>query len=152
MGLFKSIQTAFKNRWNLLGLAGGTALAFISGRPDILLPVVLAAETAYLGLLGTHPKFQKFVAAQEHKSRKEETSTQSMDRMLKTLTSKQRSKFTKLCRRCDHLRGIAKDIRQVDGDGKRTFIAESVSTIGNGSPDVDLSQTAVHRSAIVPIL
>ena len=62
MGLGKYIKTAFLNRWNLLAFAGGMTAAAITG-PGFLVvaPLVLAAEVAYLGLLGTHPRFQKYV-------------------------------------------------------------------------------------------
>ncbi len=61
------IKTAFLNQWNLLLFAGGMGFAAISGRPDIAMPLVLAGEAAYLGLLGTHPKFQRYVDAQSAK-------------------------------------------------------------------------------------
>ncbi len=35
--------------------------------PDVVLPLVLAGEIAYVGLLGTHPKFQSYVDAQAAK-------------------------------------------------------------------------------------
>jgi len=59
--MLKYIKTAFLNQWNLLLFAGGMGFAALSGRPDITIPLVLAGEAAYLGLLGTHPKFQSFV-------------------------------------------------------------------------------------------
>ena len=45
----------------------GLGLLALSGRPDIAIPLVMAGEAAYLGLLGTHPKFQDYVEAQEAK-------------------------------------------------------------------------------------
>ncbi len=68
MGLGKYIKKAFLFHWNLLAFAGGMGFAFLSGHPDVFAPVVLAAETAYLGFLGTHPRFQRHVDAQEHKA------------------------------------------------------------------------------------
>jgi len=58
MELGKYLKSAFLNRWNLLALCGGVGFALVSGVPDIALPIVLAAEAAYLGLLGTHSRFQ----------------------------------------------------------------------------------------------
>ena len=56
--MFKYVKAAFKNRWNLLALAGAVGAAFISGHPDVILPLVLAGQLAYLGFAATHPKFQ----------------------------------------------------------------------------------------------
>ena len=68
MGLGKYIKKAFLFHWNLLAFAGGMGFALLSGHPDVLAPLVLAAETAYLGFIGTHPQFQRYVDAQEHKA------------------------------------------------------------------------------------
>ncbi len=68
MGLRKYIKKAFLFQWNLLVFLGGMGFALLSGHPDVAIPLVLAGETAYLGFLGTHPRFQKYVDAQEHKA------------------------------------------------------------------------------------
>lgn len=49
---------ALKWHWNLLILGAGAAFAVLSGRPDVVLPALVAAELAYLGFLGTHARFQ----------------------------------------------------------------------------------------------
>lgn len=71
MQFFRYLKSAFLNRWNLLAFLGGTAFAFLSGRPDVLLPLVLACETAYIGLPGTHPRFRQYVDAQTAKAARE---------------------------------------------------------------------------------
>src|SRR5438094_9830910 len=88
MGFGRYIKAAFANRWNLLALFGGVGLAAVSGIPDIVLPLVLAAEAAYLGLLGAHPKFQKYVDAQaaaSERSSKSQSSQQRRKHMLQHL-------------------------------------------------------------------
>ena len=55
MGLGKYIKKAFLFHWNLLALLGGMGFAVLSGHPDVAVPLVLAAEAAYLGFVGTHP-------------------------------------------------------------------------------------------------
>jgi hypothetical protein len=55
------VKAAFKNHWNLLAIAAGTAFAFISGHPDIALPIVAAGELAYLAGTAGHPRFQHYV-------------------------------------------------------------------------------------------
>jgi len=116
MGLGKYIKVAFLNRWNLLAFAGGMAAAGISG-PGFLVvaPLVLAAEVAYLGLLGTHPKFQKYVdrilSAGDHQE-KSEASQQTLKEILRSLPGAALSRFEKLRAQCLDLRQIAADLAQ----------------------------------------
>ena len=42
MHFSKYLKAAFLNHWNLLAFLGSAAFALISGRPDVLLPMVLA--------------------------------------------------------------------------------------------------------------
>ena len=113
MGVAKYLKFAFLNRWNLLAFSGGMALAFISGHADIVAPLVLAAEAAYLGLLGTHPKFQKHVDAQSaavERKEKSETSQQTLNQILRALPGTALSRFEKLRAQCLDLRQIAADL------------------------------------------
>jgi hypothetical protein len=113
MGFGKYLKFAFLNRWNLLAFSGGMALAFISGMPDVVAPLVLAAEAAYLGLLGTHPKFQQHVDAQSAKAERKEksaTSQQTLREILRTLPGPALSRFEKLRAQCQDLRQIASDL------------------------------------------
>ena len=62
------------------------------GHPDVFVPLVLAGEATYLGLLGTHPKFQRYVDAQEPKAGREQGSVlaaAAFDRMIKALPPRQ---------------------------------------------------------------
>ena len=68
----KYLKTAFLYHWNLLGFLGGMGFALVSGHPDVFCPLVLAAEVAYLGLLGTHPKFRSYVEAQGARAAREQ--------------------------------------------------------------------------------
>ena len=68
MGFGKYIKTAFTNRWNLLWFGGAAAFALLTPVPDVVLAIVSAVEITYLGLLGTHPKFQAYVDAQQAKA------------------------------------------------------------------------------------
>jgi chemotaxis protein histidine kinase CheA len=113
------LKAAFLNRWNLLALAGGSGFAVLSGRPDIVLPLVLAAETAYVALLGTHPKFQKYVDALEHKEQRATTSkstAQALRQILQTLPFPALDRFEKLRSRCLELRQIATDLKRTRGE------------------------------------
>lgn len=113
MGFGKYLKVAFANRWNLLALFGGVGLAAVSGIPDIILPLVLAAEAAYVGLLGTHPKFQKYVDAQaaaRDRSSKSQTSQQALAQILRLLPPPALARFEKLRSQCLELRQIAADL------------------------------------------
>src|SRR2546430_17153892 len=109
MGLGKYLKAAFANRWNLLALFGGVGLAAVSGIPDIVVPLVLAAEAAYLGLLGAHPKFQKYVDAQaaaSERSTKNQNSQQALQQILQHLPPQALARFEKLRSQCLELRQI----------------------------------------------
>ncbi|HEY2415276.1 MAG TPA: hypothetical protein VGI40_23740 [Pirellulaceae bacterium] len=113
MGFVKYIQSAFANRWNVLALFGGVGVAMLSGFPDVALPLVFAAEAAYLGLLGTHPKFQSYVDAQRaarDRKQKGQTSQQALKQIMQLLPPQALARFEKLRSQCLELRQIAADI------------------------------------------
>jgi len=103
----------------MLAFIGGLAFAAVTGRPDVAIPVVLAAELGYLGMLGTHPKFQKYVNAQEHKAvraAQAESSDRAYWRMMKSLSKRSRKRFDDVRSRCSQLRRISDDLKQSDSD------------------------------------
>jgi DNA repair exonuclease SbcCD ATPase subunit len=112
--LGKYLKVAFLNHWNLLAFLGGTVFALLSPAPDVLLPVVAASELAYLGLLGTHPKFQKYVEAQDHKRARETSSAtaqQTLDRITEALPKELLDRFLALRARCLELQQIAAELK-----------------------------------------
>jgi hypothetical protein len=111
----KYLKAAFVNHWNLLIFLGGAAFALISGHPDALLPIVLAGEIGYVGLLGSHPKFQQYVDAQEAKAARAEdsqTNQQMLQQMLRSLPPEVLQRFQTLRSQCLELRQLAMDIRR----------------------------------------
>jgi hypothetical protein len=66
-GMVEYLKRAFLYRWNLLLFFGGAAATALSPWPDALLPLLLAAEIAYLGGLVSRPKFRDTIDAQVHK-------------------------------------------------------------------------------------
>jgi hypothetical protein len=115
MGLKKYLNAAFVNRWNLLLLLGGAGFSILSGRPDIFAPLLAAGEIAYLALLGTHPKFQKSVDAQDAKaSRQDGTSAAQATarRILSELPKKLVQRYDELLARCTELREISVRMRE----------------------------------------
>jgi hypothetical protein len=115
VGLGKYIKKAFLFHWNLLAFAGGMGFALISGHPDVLAPLVLAAETAYLGFLGTHPRFQRHVDAQENKVARAQANVEAVERLMRALPPAQLRRFQSLKERCLSVRQIAEQLREPEG-------------------------------------
>jgi len=118
-GMARYLKAAFLNRWNLLAVFGGLAFAVLSGMPDVVGALVLASETAYLAFLGTHPKFQKYVDAQEaaaNRQQRSRTVDASLRQILQSLPAPTMSRFDRLRDRCLQLRRIAGDLQKTRDD------------------------------------
>ena len=114
MNLGKYLKTAFLNRWNLLCFLGATGFALLSGKPEFFAPIVLAGEITYVGLLGTHPKFQSYVDAQEAKATRQDGSAeneQTLARILGALPQRSLQRFEVLRGRSVELRQLAMEIK-----------------------------------------
>ena len=110
MDFLKYIKAAFANKWNILAFAGGMGFAAISGKPDVAIPLVMAAEVGYLGLLGTHDKFRKHVDAQEHKKAKassDKDAKRSLRKIMLALPRKSKDRYKDLAGRCRKLRPVS---------------------------------------------
>jgi chemotaxis protein histidine kinase CheA len=111
----KYIQTAFVNRWNLLWFLGAGVFALLTPVPDVVLAIAAAAEITYLGLLGTHPKFQAYVDAQEAQQARAASSVstqQALERITKSLPKELLDRFLALKARCLDLQQIAAELKQ----------------------------------------
>jgi hypothetical protein len=132
MRIGKYLKTAFLNHWNLLAFLGGCAFALISPAPDVLLPVVAAGEIAYLGMLGTHPKFQRYVDAQEAKKTREASSVsafETLQRITSSLPKELYDRFLALKTRCLELQQIAGELKHT-GDEHAHHPFENFQTAG----------------------
>jgi len=111
--LLKYIKKAFLYHWNLLGVATGAAVAFVSGYPDVILPVLAALELIYLAGLSSNPRFQDAVIAAERKNEKAMRSSSStkLNRILTALDNEDRSRYERLKDLCRELRHIADRIK-----------------------------------------
>jgi hypothetical protein len=116
------VRKAFTWRWNLLALGGGLGVALLSGVPDIAVPLVLAAELAYLGGLTALPKFRAAVAAEAHAASRAkqgqaqgqapaQTSQARLDAVLAALDPERRARFLTLRDRCLAMKRIAAGVR-----------------------------------------
>ncbi len=111
----KYLKVAFKNRWHLLVLLGTAGFALLSPIPDVLLSLVAAGELTYLGLLGTHPKFQAYVNAQDAKlarAANSVTTQQTLEKITSSLPKELLDRFLALRSRCLELQQIAAELKQ----------------------------------------
>ena len=113
------IKAAFFWHWNLLGVAGGVGIALLSGRLDMVLPLVAAAEIGYLGLLSTHPRFRKSVdarlAGQDADSRRQE----ELKRIMSSLPKTELKRFETLRDHCVGLNRLGQQFRNSGMDQGR---------------------------------
>jgi len=115
----KYIQRAFLQRWNLLLFCGTAAFAILSPLCETLLPLVFAGELGYLGFIGTHPKFQAYVDAQDAAAARSQgtaTSQQVLDRITHALPPELMARFEKLRSQCAELRQIAAELKAAGKD------------------------------------
>jgi chemotaxis protein histidine kinase CheA len=110
----KYLKTAFFNQWNLLAFVGSAAFAALGAYPDVFLPLILAGELTYLGLLTAHPKFQRYVDAQAAKADRVEATRshqEALAHILRTLPRELVARFESLRAQCRELRQIALELK-----------------------------------------
>jgi hypothetical protein len=119
-GWLRYIKEAFSYRWNLLVFGGAAAAAAISGHADVTLPLVMAAEVAYLGGLTTLPRFQSAIDAKARAETRGLTTgsapapqakRQQLAEILGSLEPDRRSRFLRLRARCVEMARIANAVR-----------------------------------------
>jgi hypothetical protein len=118
-GLGEYLKRAFRYKWNLLLFPAGLVAAVLTPVPDALVPLVAAAEVAYLGGLVAHPRFRQAVDAQvyrETKAPQEIAASQSLASVMSTLSTESRRRFEQVRNRCLEMRSIAQGVR--GGQGK----------------------------------
>lgn len=114
MNFAQYVKVAFLNRWHLLVSGGLMGFALLSGAADVFVPLVLAAEVAYLGLLSSQPRFQAYVDAQSAKVARDQNSQsadQTLRTLLKNLPPKALQRFETLRSQCVELRQIALEMK-----------------------------------------
>ena len=94
-------RAALLNRWNLLAVAGGAALASVSGHAQWALTALLAAEAAYLGFATGHPRFRALVdressPAPRNLGRRKRSSRDLAARLLNSLPTESQDRFKRL--------------------------------------------------------
>ncbi|MEW5735596.1 MAG: hypothetical protein AB1921_12115 [Thermodesulfobacteriota bacterium] len=117
--MIRYLKNAFLYHWNLLFVAAGTVFGFISGRPDVVLPLVGAGEVVYLAGLASHPRFQKAVDARalaKARPGQVENSGEDLERILTALDRADRTRFVELRDLCRKLNAIGREVQGVTED------------------------------------
>lgn len=134
-GIGDYLREAFLFRWNLLLFLGGAAAAALTPFPDLLLPLVGAAEVTYLAGLVSVPRFRAAIDAKVHAARKRGATANepqapavSLVTMLSGLPAAERARFERLHARCLEMRKIAAGVRGAAGEHAGS--AEDIRTPG----------------------
>ena len=104
------IKAAFTHRWNLLAFIGAAAAGAMSPAPDVVLPLVFAAEMLFLGLVATNPRFHRAVDAEQGAARAAEGAEvmrARFDELYRGLDPLLRKRFEELRVRCGVLAELA---------------------------------------------
>ncbi len=97
------LKRAFKWHWHLLALGAGTAIALLSGHPDIALPLLAAGELAYLGFLGSNRRFLNVLrgdALARERQAAELAARTKLQQTLSFLAPPDADRFRRLRQRC----------------------------------------------------
>ena len=119
VNLLRYVKRAFLNHWNLLALFAGTGFAVLSGKPEVGLPLVAAAEIAWLGFVGTHPKFQRYIDTTDNtvqQSKNAQVAEQKMRQMFAALPRGAQARFQTLSQQCQELRTISLQFQAASGN------------------------------------
>jgi DNA-binding FrmR family transcriptional regulator len=131
-GIWRYLKEAFTFKWNLLFFGGAVAAGVLSGRPDVVLPLVGAAELAYLAGLTSLPRYQAAIDAKaRHQDRAlgagtttsgaedTELGKKKIGDLLGGLGQDAKVRFLRLRARCVEMRRIADAVRgKADGDDR----------------------------------
>lgn len=119
-GWFRYVKEAFTYKWNLLLFGGATVAAILSPSPDVVLPLVAAAEIMYLGGLTTLPRFQGAIDARARAEERglttgsappSEDKQKKLADVLGSLEADRRNRFLRVRARCVEMQRIANAVR-----------------------------------------
>jgi len=106
--IFRYVRKAFLYHWNLLFVGAGAALAFIAGIPDILLPLVGAAELVYLAAIASSRRFQAIMDAEDAPEPLPAGNDERVKKITRALCAEDLKRYYRLRNRCVELQRIAK--------------------------------------------
>lgn len=115
MGIAHYLWKAFTRPWNLLIVLGASAAAAMTPAPDVLLPLIVAGEAMYLGMLVSLPRFRQAIDAEaaERARAAARANAPSMSQLLANLRADAQKRFNDLRRRCLEMRSIARAARPI---------------------------------------
>ncbi len=128
-GIQEYLKRAFLYRWNLLLFLGSFAASLLSPWPGGVLPLVLAAEVAYLGGLVSTQKFRDAIDAQVYKEGRQPPALrgtpqeESLVGVVNSIAPDARRRFETLRGRCLEMRSIARGV-----GGQSNSATEDLST------------------------
>ncbi|MFM8413112.1 MAG: hypothetical protein ACKOCX_00130, partial [Planctomycetota bacterium] len=126
------LKAAFTYHWNLLYVGAGAAVALISGRPDVVLPLVAAGEVLYLASMFTNDRFRAAVDAQDAKAKRalETADTRAAyDRIRSQLPPHLLRRFDQLRAHCQKLTELAGSLRSPSAAGPDRGAVESLERL-----------------------
>lgn len=126
------LKAAFTYHWNLLFVGAGAAVAVISGRPDVVLPLVAAGEVLYLATIATNQRFQAAVDAQEAKARHSSDAAvtrAAYDQIRSQLPPHLVERFDQLRGHCLKLTELAGSLRGPEATGPDAGAIESLERL-----------------------
>ncbi|MBI5489995.1 MAG: hypothetical protein HY905_21860 [Deltaproteobacteria bacterium] len=127
MGLGKYLKEAFKNRWNLLLLAGALGFAVLSGGAGVVVPLVLAGEVGFLAVAANNPRFRKVVDARHghaEQARQAKAEQAQLATLLATLSPDRGQRYEYLRARCLEIRRLARELRGPGPDSGASAVEE----------------------------
>jgi len=117
-GLFDYVGRALKNRWNLLLLGAGTVFSFLTGHPDVVLPVVVAAELGWLTVATSNARFRQLVDSEVLAASSARAAPVALmarvQQMIAGLDQTSLGRYEALRRRCEELRRIGRAVKDSD--------------------------------------
>ncbi len=119
-GFMKYVQAAFLWRWNLLAFGAGVIFAYLSGQPDVVLPLIAAGEIGYLGMLSTRPRFRKAIDARKYSQAAEVNTDEVLKQMRASLKPEAWQRFESLRNRCLTLEQLAQQFRGIQSTKQTT--------------------------------
>lgn len=123
------IKRAFLWHWHLLGLGVGLGISILSGAPQMCLPLLAAAELAYLGFIGIQPRFQNVLRGQSMMKNvvSAEDPAARYQKIASFLTQEDLTRFQHLQSRCAALLDLRRRMdSKDDSDSSEDFRAESL--------------------------
>lgn len=108
------VKSAFLWHWNLLVFGAGVLFSFLSGQPDVFLPLVSAVELLYLGMLSSNPRFRKAMDARRSAVALAPDQSQVLAKIRSSINSSAWERFVALQNRCRNLQNLSRQLQGPD--------------------------------------